>query len=54
MDKKAKQTATKQEEKKAAPILVQMGIFGTILFVSQFISDLFPSAPTLHGMLCIT
>lgn len=57
MDKKAKQTATKQEEKKAAPILVQMGIFGTILFVSQFISDLFPASfvvPTpLIGMVLL-
>ena len=32
MDKKEKQTPAK-EEKKAAPILIQMGIFGAILFV---------------------
>ena len=43
MDKKEKQTPAK-EEKKAAPILIQMGIFGAILFVSPQISDLFPAS----------
>ena len=56
MDKKEKQTPAK-EEKKAAPILIQMGIFGAILFVSQLISDLFPDSfvvPTpLVGMMLL-
>ncbi|MFR0609285.1 CidA/LrgA family protein [Limosilactobacillus mucosae] len=56
MDKKEKQTPAK-EEKKAAPILIQMGIFGAILFVSQLISDLFPASfvvPTpLIGMILL-
>ena len=43
MDKKEKQAPAK-EEKKAAPILVQMGIFAAILFVAQLISDLFPAS----------
>lgn len=34
----------KQPEKKAAPILVQMGIFAAILFVSALISSLFPKS----------
>lgn len=57
MDKKAKQTPANKEEKKAAPILVQMGIFGVILFVSQMISGLFPASfvvPTpLIGMMLL-
>lgn len=58
MDKKEeKQTSTKPEEKKAAPILVQMGIFAAVLFVSQLISALFPSSfvvPTsLIGMILL-
>lgn len=56
MDKKEKQAPAK-EEKKAAPILVQMGIFAAILFVSQLISDLFPASfvvPTpLIGMVLL-
>ncbi|HJA73334.1 MAG TPA: CidA/LrgA family protein [Candidatus Limosilactobacillus faecipullorum] len=47
----------KQPEKKAAPILVQMGIFGAILFVSALISSLFPKSfvvPTpLIGMIIL-
>lgn len=47
----------KQPEKKAAPILVQMGIFATILFVSALISSLFPKSfvvPTpLIGMVIL-
>ena len=46
-----------KKKKKAAPILVQMGIFGTILFVSQFISDLFPASfvvpTTLIGIMLL-
>lgn len=34
----------KEEKKKEAPILVQMGIFAAILFVSQLISNLFPKS----------
>lgn len=56
MDKKEKQAPAK-EEKKAAPILVQMGIFAAILFVAQLISDLFPASfvvPTpLIGMVLL-
>ncbi|WP_283678070.1 CidA/LrgA family protein [Lentilactobacillus sp. Marseille-Q4993] len=33
---------TTQAEKKEAPILVQMGIFAAVLFVSSLISPLFP------------
>lgn len=44
-------------EKKAAPILVQMGIFAAILFVSALISSLFPKSfvvPTpLIGMIIL-
>ena len=47
----------KQPEKKAAPILVQMGIFAAILFVSALISSLFPKSfvvPTpLIGMIIL-
>lgn len=47
----------KQPEKKAAPILVQMGIFAAILFVSALISSLFPASfvvPTpLIGMVIL-
>lgn len=47
----------KQPEKKAAPILVQMGIFAAILFVSDLISSLFPKSfvvPTpLIGMIIL-
>lgn len=47
----------KKEKKKEAPILVQMGIFAAILFVSQLISDLFPKSfvvPTpLIGMILL-
>lgn len=47
----------KQPEKKGAPILVQMGIFGAILFVSALISSLFPKSfvvPTpLIGMIIL-
>ena len=47
----------KQPEKKAAPILVQMVIFGAILFVSALISSLFPKSfvvPTpLIGMIIL-
>ena len=43
--------------KAAAPILVQMGIFAAILFISQLISDLFPKSfvvPTpLIGMILL-
>lgn len=47
----------KEEKKKEAPILVQMGIFAAILFVSQLISNLFPKSfvvPTpLIGMILL-
>ncbi len=47
----------KPAEKKAAPILVQMGIFAAILFVSSLISSLFPASfvvPTpLIGMVIL-
>ena len=47
----------KEEKKKEAPILVQMGIFAAILFASQLISNLFPKSfvvPTpLIGMILL-
>lgn len=47
----------KEKKSKEAPILVQMGIFAAILFVSQLISDLFPKSfvvPTpLIGMILL-
>ncbi|WP_076461517.1 CidA/LrgA family protein [Limosilactobacillus caccae] len=52
-----KKEQPKEQQKKAAPILVQMGIFAAILFVSQLISDLFPKSfvvPTpLIGMILL-
>lgn len=42
MTDKAKVTQTTSDEKKDAPILVQMGIFAAVLFVSSLISPLFP------------
>lgn len=43
MDKQ-KQEAPKTEEKKSAPILVQLGIFSAVLMVSFLISPLFPAS----------
>lgn len=42
MADKANVTQATQDEKKDAPILVQMGIFAGVLFVSSLISPLFP------------
>jgi holin-like protein len=47
----------KKQDKKDTPLLVQMGIFAAILFVSQMISQLFPAnfvVPTpLIGMILL-
>ena len=47
----------KKEDKKAAPLIVQLGIFAAILMVSQLISSLFPAdfaVPTpLIGMIIL-
>lgn len=42
MADKANVTQATQDERKDAPILVQMGIFAGVLFVSSLISPLFP------------
>ncbi|WP_461240046.1 CidA/LrgA family protein [Paucilactobacillus sp. N302-9] len=39
-----KQKEAVKKEKKAAPILIQLGIFATVLFVSSLISPLFPKS----------
>lgn len=43
MADKAKVTQSAPDEKKDAPILIQMGIFAAVLFVSSLISPLFPA-----------